>query len=312
MRVSLIFTVLNEAETVRLLWASIMAQTKLPDEVIVVDGGSNDDTIKILHNLAASSTPFSTKILVQPGNRSVGRNTAITHATGALIAVTDAGCVLDPHWLEELITEQYSTNADVIAGYYRGLTSTSWQTAVVPYVLVMPDKLPQPPEVFLPATRSVLFTKKAWELAGKFDVSLSDNEDFAFAHSLKRTGVKMSFTPKAIVAWIPPTTWWATAKMFFRFARGDSYANLWRPKVTLLFARYSLWLLTAVLALSSQSFQLALVLAGFTIIYLGWSIMKNYRYTKQGWWWLPILQLTADGSVLLGSLSGVGAKLLKQ
>lgn len=180
-----------------------MAQTKLPDEVIVVDGGSTDDTVQLLQELAAPVTHFSTQILVQPGNRSVGRNAAITQAKSQLIACTDAGCVLDPHWLEELVKKQHETKAAVVAGYYQGLVTTSWQAAVVPYVLVMPDKLPQPPEIFLPATRSVLFTKEAWIKAGKFDESLSDNEDFVFAHSLKRTGAVMSFAPTAIAAWIP-------------------------------------------------------------------------------------------------------------
>lgn len=303
--VSLIITVLNEAETLPQLWHSILAQTHTPDEVIVVDGGSHDDTVKVLQELAAPVSEFATQILVKKGNRSVGRNTAIQQATSQLIACTDAGCILQPTWLAELLKKQTATQADVVAGYYEGLVSTSWQAAVVPYVLVMPDRLPQPPEIFLPATRSMLCTKNAWKKVGGFDETLSDNEDFAFAHALKNAGFTMSFAPQAIVAWVPPTSWWATANMFFRFARGDMQAQLWRPKVGLIFARYLLFVLLLLLSWLTHNPILLGILLTVMISYLGWSIQKNYRYAKTGWWWLPLLQLTADAAVMSGTLAGV-------
>ncbi len=48
MRVSVVCTVLNEGESVRRLMDSLAAQTRPPDEVVIVDGGSHDDTIAIL------------------------------------------------------------------------------------------------------------------------------------------------------------------------------------------------------------------------------------------------------------------------
>ncbi|HRI55746.1 MAG TPA: glycosyltransferase, partial [Anaerolineae bacterium] len=44
MRVSVICTVLNEAEAVGRLLDSLAAQSRPPDEVIIVDGGSSDGT----------------------------------------------------------------------------------------------------------------------------------------------------------------------------------------------------------------------------------------------------------------------------
>ena len=48
-RTSLIVTVLNEADTIDQLLESVVAQTCLPDEVVVVDGGSSDRTWQRLH-----------------------------------------------------------------------------------------------------------------------------------------------------------------------------------------------------------------------------------------------------------------------
>ncbi|HEV2765010.1 MAG TPA: glycosyltransferase, partial [Pyrinomonadaceae bacterium] len=45
LRVSLVVPVRDEAETIDELLSSIAAQTRPPDEVLIVDGGSRDDTV---------------------------------------------------------------------------------------------------------------------------------------------------------------------------------------------------------------------------------------------------------------------------
>ena len=51
--VSVICTVLNEGESIKGLLDSLAAQTRLPDEIIFVDGGSRDNTVDILNSYAA-------------------------------------------------------------------------------------------------------------------------------------------------------------------------------------------------------------------------------------------------------------------
>jgi glycosyltransferase involved in cell wall biosynthesis len=48
MKISVVTTVLNEEKNIVQFLDSIVNQTKKPDEIIVVDGGSKDSTIKIL------------------------------------------------------------------------------------------------------------------------------------------------------------------------------------------------------------------------------------------------------------------------
>ena len=101
MRVSLITTVLNEEKTIDVFLDSVAAQTKKPDEVIVVDGGSVDWTIDKLQRRGVSD--INLKIMSEPGaNRSQGRNAGVKIATGEIVAITDAGCVLDKDWLSEM------------------------------------------------------------------------------------------------------------------------------------------------------------------------------------------------------------------
>lgn len=101
MRVSLIITVKNEAAAVPRLFDSILAQTRAPDEIVVVDGGSTDETVARLRDYT-SRLPL--RIIPAPGlNISQGRNAAVRASGGELICSTDAGVRLDPRWVEELI-----------------------------------------------------------------------------------------------------------------------------------------------------------------------------------------------------------------
>ena len=100
MKISLISTVLNEARSLPTLLDSIAAQTRLPDEVIICDGGSTDNTIDLLR----AERRFPLRVIERPGaNISQGRNLAIAEASGEVIACVDAGVRLDPQWLEKLV-----------------------------------------------------------------------------------------------------------------------------------------------------------------------------------------------------------------
>jgi hypothetical protein len=101
--VSLITTVLNEAPNVAAWLTSLRLQKRLPDEVIITDGGSRDNTLAVLQELA-EDFPVPLRIIPAPGsNIATGRNLAIQSAANPIIACTDFGCSLDTNWLERLI-----------------------------------------------------------------------------------------------------------------------------------------------------------------------------------------------------------------
>jgi glycosyltransferase involved in cell wall biosynthesis len=239
MKVSLITTVFNEENSIELFLDSIFIQTKLPDEIIIVDGGSNDGTIKKIekyNSLSGKHLP-KIKLIVKKGNRSVGRNEAINRATNEIIAITDAGCILDKNWLNNLIKPFSKGQIDVVAGYYKGRAKSAFQKSLVPYVLVMEDKISDAKD-FLPATRSMAIRKPVWEKAGRFNEKLSHNEDYAFANKLMAMNTKIVFCKDAIVNWVPRKNLKEAFIMFFRFALGDSEAKIFRDKVVYIFIRY--------------------------------------------------------------------------
>lgn len=300
MKISFIATVYNEEKTIESFVRSILKQSKLPDEVIITDGGSTDRTVEILKEFGKNISVF-----VKKGNRSLGRNEAIKHATGDIIVCTDSGNIVDPSWVKQITTPFNDKTVEVVAGYYKGIAKTIFQNCVIPYALVMPDKID--PNKFLPATRSMAFKKSIWKKVGGFNEQFSHNEDYVFAKKLEATGAKIVFAKEAIVHWIPPNTYKQAFIMMFRFAYGDIEAGIVRSKILLLFARYFLALYFVFLSSLYRSLVGLILTILVFVVYVFWSIVKNYKYVKkkEAVRILPSLQFTADASVILGTLLGL-------
>src|SRR5947208_1677009 len=131
MKVSLVATVKDAGEHIGEFLASVSAQTRAPDEVVIVDGGSTDRTLEVLRGAEGVT------VVEEPGaNISRGRNLAVAAATHDVIAVSDADCVLDSHWLERLLLP-IEAGADVAMGAYRARTDGFFQ--VCASAVAVPD-----------------------------------------------------------------------------------------------------------------------------------------------------------------------------
>jgi glycosyltransferase involved in cell wall biosynthesis len=119
-RVTLISTVLNEASNAYAWLNSLLEQSRLPDEVVITDGGSQDGTLSLLREIALTF-PIPLRVIEAPGsNISQGRNQAIKAATHPLIACTDFGCQLAPEWLEKLVLPfEDDEQIQLSAGFYQ-------------------------------------------------------------------------------------------------------------------------------------------------------------------------------------------------
>lgn len=237
-RVSLIATGLNEAGSLPAWLESVVNQTRPPDEVVLVDGGSQDRSLEILQSFVLDS-PFPVKVISRPGaNIAEGRNLAIRHARGPVIACTDFGCRLHPDWLEKLITPfEDDPRTEVSAGWFRALSGgrparrLGW--AHLPEV---------DPQEYLPSSRSVAYRKDAWALAGGYPTWLSlTGEDTYFSAELKRICRHWAFVPEAVVDWDAPDTPQAYWRKIRAWSVGDGESGAF-PQ----FAWWSLIRLTTV------------------------------------------------------------------
>ena len=221
--VTVIATVRNEAGAIDALLDSILRGSRIPDEIVIVDGGSTDATYERLQTRAAADPRVRT--LLAPGNRSVGRNAAVRAARHVVIACTDAGVEVDREWLERLTRPfEDDPGVDVVVGFYRPEGSTWFERAAG--IVSAPSIREIDPARFLPSTRSVAFRRAAFDLVGGFDEFLSNNEDTPFALALKRAGRRFAFAPEAIVRWHPRGNLRAFMHQHRRFGTGDGESRV--------------------------------------------------------------------------------------
>jgi glycosyltransferase involved in cell wall biosynthesis len=256
-RTSLIVTVLNEATTVDVLLASIAAQTTLPHEVVVVDGGSSDGTWQRLHEW---TDRLPLHVISAPGaSIARGRNQAIEASTGELIAVTDAGVRLEPTWLAELL-RALTVETDVVSGFFEPDVTTTFERAMG--ATVLPALGDVRPANFLPSSRSLLLRRDAWADVGGYPEWLDYCEDLVFDLALKQAGCQFAFAPAAIAWFRPRRSFGAFFRQYFLYARGDGKAGLWPARHAM---RYATYMAAALLMGSRQPWAWLLLLAGAAI-----------------------------------------------
>ena len=303
MQVSIIITVKNEGEGLRPLLDSLLQQTRLPDEVVFTDAGSTDNTLAVLEEY---QTYLPLRIILAPGsNISQGRNRAIEAAGGEIIACTDAGVMLSPGWVEELIRPILEDHAVVVSGWFEPDPYTNFE--VVLGATVLPDRTDVRPETFLPSSRSVAYLKSAWQAVGGYPEWLDYSEDLIFDLALRRHYGTFAFAPGAIAYFRPRGSLNAFARQYYRYAHGDGKANLW-PRRHL--ARYLAYLLVLPLLLRSVArgkWAGAVVLAAGVAAYCLRPAQRLWQWT---FGWRPLTRLRAFALIPVIRLVGDLAKML--
>ncbi|HYY89262.1 MAG TPA: glycosyltransferase [Chloroflexota bacterium] len=230
---SLVATVRDELATIDALLASVGAQTRPPDEVVIADGGSRDGTRE---RLAEWSDRLPIKVVDAPGSTIArGRNLAIRAARGDLIAVTDAGVRLEPTWLAALLARR-APDVDVVSGFFSPDPRSVFERALG--ATVLPVLADVSPARFLPSSRSVLFRRVAWECVGGYPEWLDYGEDLVFDLALRRAGCRFAFAPDALVWFRPRGSLRSFFRQYFQYARGDGKADLWRGRHAVRYATY--------------------------------------------------------------------------
>jgi len=103
--VSVIIPTRNEESAIEKLLRSLKAQTYKNYEVLVIDGGSTDNTVKIAEKYGATVIPESGRYKSLPNARNLG----IAKAKGEILAVFDADYEVNERFLEEGV-KQFSSD----------------------------------------------------------------------------------------------------------------------------------------------------------------------------------------------------------
>src|SRR5258706_630972 len=217
---ALIIPLKNEEDSIETLIKSIKNQSFQPAEIIMVDGGSNDNTIPLIKELIAND-PRSRIIEAGQAMPGQGRNIGAAATNFEWIAFTDAGIRLDPQWLEKLVDKvKENRGADIIYGNYSPqLNSFFDKCAMITYVATW--KKGNIRSTFI---ASSLIRKKVWEQVGGFP-DWRATEDIFFMEKAEKAGFKSVIAPDAMVFWQLRTTIRSTYKRFDLYSKFNVWAG---------------------------------------------------------------------------------------
>jgi Glycosyl transferase family 2 len=223
--VSVIATVLNEAENIPRLVGSLLAQVPPAAEIIVVDGGSSDGTWEWLRDAAQKHSRLrpirdeTCSLRFTPGPISKGRNTAIQAAHTDLIACADAGCTYDPEWLANLTAPLVGRQAEYALGgsSLDMVDPTLWDLASAPFLGV---KLSAAAPSKSCTARSMAFTRDLWRRLGGFPETVFLGEDTLFDLEARQV-TRPAFPPHAKALYRPQNSFRSACQQMARYAVSD-------------------------------------------------------------------------------------------
>lgn len=251
---SVVITVRNEAANIATVIDGLLAQSYAPTEIVIVDGASTDGTLEALKHYEAKGQVL---LISQPCNIAQGRNIGISHASQAHIAVTDAGCIIDPDWLREL-GGCFAANprVDVIAGNYKFDIHTPFEEAVV-LATDHPGRETSDQARYYPSSRSIAFKKTAWDAVKGYPEWLYAAEDTLFNIRLRDLGFEFAFCPHAIVRWRPRASLRTMMQQFFNYARGNGRVGIGTSGYRINLKNHGLSFILLVMGLWHWPFALA-------------------------------------------------------
>lgn len=149
-------------------------------EIIVVDNGSTDATVKIANR-------YADKVLVCPGVR-VGavRNMGVRHARGEIIAFIDSDCVPDAGWLKKSLEYMKVNSCDAVGGIYLLRANPTWIESAW---LINPQ--PRDGATNRLVGGSIIILKNVFLDCGMFDENLNAGEDYALARVILKKGYSL-------------------------------------------------------------------------------------------------------------------------
>ncbi len=235
--ISLITTVLNENNNLADWLDGILSQTVLPEEIIIVDGGSKDSTWEMLVEKSKQNSLI--KVWQHSGNISVGRNFAISKAQGEIIVVTDAGCNYSVNWFGKITEPILSGRSSFVATGFGPWFKPDDNLLTR---LIAASTIPAPFEFrknWLPSSRSVAFKKEVWQQVGGYPQWIPLCEDVIFDLKIFKLRIKTEFVREPLVFWRPRTTLKNYFKQLFGYTRSDGHGKLWFKRQLIRYVFYS-------------------------------------------------------------------------
>ncbi len=195
--VSIVIRALNEAEHLPALFSGLLRQNRQPDQVILVDSGSVDDTVAIARAHGAEVVPHP------PAEFSFGRalNLGCARATGDILVIVSAHVYpLDEKWLDLLVAPFERPEVGLVYGGQTG-DSRSHFSELELLRKWFPDVSDDDQQTPFCNNANCAVRAEAWR-ALPYDETLTGLEDLDWAKRALAAGWKLVYRAEARVAHI--------------------------------------------------------------------------------------------------------------
>jgi GT2 family glycosyltransferase len=203
--VSVVVPVRDGARTLPRALAALAALAPPPDEIVLVDNGSTDDTPRLLGAFAASAAAKVVVLHEPRRGASVARNTGARAASGDVVAFTDADCCPRADWLVGLAAPLADPAVGAVAGR---LASTPPRGVVETFGSLFTLQAPGAPSRharWTPwaggfPTANLAVRRTLLDRVGGFEETVAIyGEDYDLCARLYALGAVIAYTPDAVV-----------------------------------------------------------------------------------------------------------------
>jgi glycosyltransferase involved in cell wall biosynthesis len=184
--VSVVVPCFNKASYLAETIQSIAIQNYQPIEVLIVDDGSTDDSLKVAHSMKDQHPGLNLVIFSKPNTGiSDTRNYAIERASGRVILNLDGDDLLKPNLISESIRAMRTTGVNLVTSPVEmfGGKNEVWSPVRYDPFFHRYDNL---------ITTLIVFDKKIWEQVGGYSKAFAFNEDWSFSLAAQKFGLKVA------------------------------------------------------------------------------------------------------------------------
>ncbi len=189
---SLVIRAYNEARHLPRLLQGVQEQTLQEIEIILVDSGSTDDTVKIAESYGAKI------VHIAPADFTFGRslNLGIAASTRPLVAIASAHVYpVYPDWLERLLEPFANASVGLTYGKQRGGETTKFSEHQIFARWFPEEPAPHQTHPFCNNANAAI-RRSLWEQT-PYDETLTGLEDLAWAKQLQSQGGQIAYVPEA-------------------------------------------------------------------------------------------------------------------
>lgn len=233
--ISVVLVCKNEEETIEKCLNSLLNQSRMPDEILVVDGMSTDETTNIVRGLISKYSNI--KLIINDNIFTPhGLNLGVKNSKGNFIMIAGAHTFFDKSYIEQSINFLLN-NEDAYAVGGVSLAQPLNQKSVLQksiaysysssFGTASKHRYLHDSPIEVDTVAYACYRREVFEKVGYFDERLLRNQDIEFNYRMRKKGLKIYLLPVINIYYVPNKY-----KTFLKKNFSNGYWNILTLKYT--------------------------------------------------------------------------------